>query len=255
MELFFGWMSSWWRACGSGTEKRLGKQTLWWVVVTDPVVMVKKWTGFLWTSGYFWSHALVGCSPHGELAPAGWAAVEHNQLVVSDRSQGLIFNTGNGWGWAGLPGTCSWSKCSREDHQAAAELSLRDWINVHSWQGSKTSLDKTLSNLVWLHSQPCLEKEVKLETSWGLFLPESSYDPIICWKTTCTDGSLKPVHKYPSSLSQTKYHLFTKEVKLTEIRVIVSGFYTMTTWVKCTVKQWVISVYWYMMTYVQETIV
>lgn len=88
------------------------------------------------------------------------------------------------------------------------------------------------------------KEEVKWEASWGLFPPELSYDPTVCWKTTWwTDGSLKSAQKHLGSLSQTKYHLFTKEVKLTEIRVMVSGFCTMTTWFKCTVKLTALLVY------------
>lgn len=75
-----GWMSSWWRACGSGTEKRLGRQTLRWVVVTDPLVMVKKWTEISLNLRVF---LVTPPGSHGELDPtaAGWVTMEHNQSV------------------------------------------------------------------------------------------------------------------------------------------------------------------------------
>lgn len=47
------------------------------------------------------------------------------------------------------------------------------------WRLSKTWLDQALSNLVWSHSCPCPEREFGPETSWGLFLPDFSWDPLL----------------------------------------------------------------------------
>lgn len=41
-----------------------------------------------------------------------------------------------------------------------------------------TKLDEALFKLIWLQSRPCFEQEFGLDTSWGLFQPEFSYDTV-----------------------------------------------------------------------------